>query len=100
MTRSFTIDAIYKKGHKIRFDGGRYLSETASGAARKAFSQAVRYLGISGRLSLEIHMRETTQSSNHKTYKYRVTRVNQDTEVERSGQTFIYTYATKVRSLN
>jgi hypothetical protein len=37
---SIIKDAVYRGGSKIRFNGGRYLSETPSAAASKAFSQA------------------------------------------------------------
>lgn len=100
MSRSFTIDAVYKSGSKIRFDGGRYLSETPSAAASKAFSMAYRHLkSPKGRFSLVIHMAETTRGSAKKIYKYRVTRIAQSTEVERNGQTFIYKYITKVKAI-
>lgn len=97
--RSFTIDSIYKNGNKIRFSGGRYISSTPSGAARKAFSQALRHLQAKGRLSLEIHMRETTQGSHKKIYKYKVSKVNDSKEVQRNGETVVYMYYTKIRAI-
>jgi hypothetical protein len=100
MDRSFTIEAIYNSnGNKIRYDGGRYISKTPSGAARKAFSQASRHMRKFGKLSLDIHIRETTQNSHHKTYIYKVRRVRQDIEVERDGVIIQYKYKTKIRAL-
>lgn len=97
--RSFTIDAIYKQGNKTRFSGGRYISSTPSGAARKAFSQAQRHMRHKGRLTLEIHMRETTQGSNKKMFKYKVSKINDSTEIERNGETVVYKYSTKIKAI-
>jgi hypothetical protein len=100
MSRTFTIEAIYNnKGNKIRFEGGRYTSKTPSGAASKAFSQAYRHLKSKGKMSLKITMRETTQGSAHKSYKYRVSRIPQESEREINGEIIKYSYVTKVRSI-
>lgn len=100
MSRSFTIDAVYRAGSKLRITGGRYMSETPSSAASKAFSMAYRHLKApKGRFSLVIHIAETTRGSAKKIYKYRVTRIPHSTEVERDGQTFIYKYITKVKAI-
>lgn len=101
MSRTFTIDAVYKNGRKMRFDGGRYISDTPSSAARKAFSQAYRHVGATGRLSLVIHIHETTRGSLHKTYKYKVSRVHNPTEADWIGgpDSVIFNYTTKVRAL-
>lgn len=100
MSRTFTIEAIYNtKGNKIRFDGGRYMSRTPSGAASKAFSQAYRHLKGKGKMSLMITMRETTQGSAHKSYNYRVSRIAQESEREINGEIITYSYITKVRSI-
>jgi len=97
--RSFTIDAIYRQGNKIRYSGGRYISSTPSGAARKAFSQASRHMRNKGRLTLEVHMRETTQGSSKKIFKYKVSRINESTEIQRNGETIVYMYSTKVKAM-
>lgn len=99
MSRTFTIEAIYRNGRKIRFDGGRYVSDTPSGAARKAFTQAYRHTGATGRLSLEVHIRETTQGSSHKTYRYNVSRVANSTEAGWINEDVTFKYTTKVRAL-
>ena len=100
MSRSFTIDKIINaNGNRIRFDGGRYLSQTPSGAARKAFSQAYRHMKAKGRLSLEIHIRETTNGSARKIFMYKVRRVAQETEREINGEIITYSYVTKVKAI-
>lgn len=100
MSRTFTIEIIYNtKGNKIHFDGGRYISRTPSGAASKAFSQAYRHFKGKGKMSLKITLRETTQGSVHKSYKYRVSRVPQESKREIDGKIISYSYITKVRSI-
>lgn len=99
MSRSFTIDAIYRSGKKINFDGGRYISPTPSSAAKKAFTNAYNFLNGNGKMMLEIHIRETTQDSNKKIYKYKVSRVKNITEVTINGKTIIYTFTTKIKAL-
>jgi len=65
--RSFKIDAIKNtSGNKVNFTGGRYISNTPSGAAKKAFS-SYNKLKKSVK-SLKITMKETTQGSAHKTF--------------------------------
>ena len=99
-TRSFTIDKIINaNGNRIHFDGGRYLSQTPSGAARKAFSQAYRHMRAKGRLSLEVHIRETTNGSAHKIFKYKVRRIAHETEREVNGEIITYSYITKVKAI-
>jgi hypothetical protein len=97
--RSFTVEAFYKSGSKLRTSGGRYISSTPAAAAKKAFSQYYRNHKKSGRFSLEVHIRETTSGSGHKTFKYKVTKVPDQTEVERDGETIVYKYSTKIRAL-
>ena len=97
--RSFTVEAIYKAGKKSRISGGRYISETPSGAAKKAFSQAYRHMNSKGRLTLEVHVRETTQGSAHKTFKYKVAKKNESTEVEINGETIVFKYQTKTKAI-
>lgn len=99
MSRTFTIEAIYNSsGNRLRYDGGRFISDTPAGAARKAFSHAAR-TRKSGRLSLEIHMRETTQGSLHKIYKYKVRRIPNHSEIEHDGTSIVYKFTTKVQAL-
>ena len=103
MSRTFTVEAIYNSsGNRVRYDGGRFISDTPAAAARKAFSHAARTRTRTiknGRLSLEIHMRETTQGSRQKVYKYRVRRVPNQNEIEHDGKTIVYKFTTKVQAL-
>lgn len=102
MSRSFTVEAIYKSGKKLRQDGGRYVSEAPANAAKKAFSQVFRNMSASkktGRVSLEIHVRETTRGSAGKIFKYKVSKTNHETEVEINGETVVYKYVTKVKAI-
>jgi ribosomal protein S11 len=100
MSRTFTIQSIYNSSrNKIRYDGGRFVSDTPAAAARKAFSHAARNMRKTGRISLEIHMRETTQGSLHKVYKYQVKRVSDRADIEHDGETVVYKFSTKVRAL-
>lgn len=99
MSRTFTIEAIYNtSGNRLNYDGGRFISNTPSSAAKKVFSHAARALDI-GRSSLEIHIRETTKGSLHKIYKYRVRKVPNRTKIEHDGQTVVYKFVTKVKAL-
>ncbi|NBU33709.1 hypothetical protein EB118_05345 [bacterium] len=101
MSRSFTVESVYRSGTRKSFSGGRYISDTPSGAAKKAFSQAYKSLrDKSGRVSLEINIRETTRGSLGKTFSYRVTRVYDPVEVYRKGELITYDYTTKIKSLN
>jgi hypothetical protein len=97
--RSFTIDAVYRAGRKQRPEGGRYISDTPASAAKKMFSTVYKEIKPKGRISLQIHVRETTQGSAHKIYKYKVAKVKQRTEVVVNGQTIIYNYTTKVKAI-
>jgi hypothetical protein len=99
MSRSFTVEAIYKSGKKSRISGGRYMSETPSAAAHKAFSQAYRSMRGKGAMTLEIHIRETTSRSAHKTFKYKVSKKASSKDVERGGEMIHYSYYTKVKAI-
>lgn len=99
MSRSFTVEAIYKSGKKTRTSGGRYISETPSSAAHKAFSQAYRSMRVKGAVTLEIHIRETTSGSAHKTYKYKVSKKAISKDIERGGEIIHYSYYTKVKAI-
>ena len=98
MSRSFTVHSAYTTaGRKLKFTGGRYMSEIPSNAVRKAFSQISQ--NMKGKVTLEIHLRETTQNSAHKIYKYKVTRKYQPTEVQIKDTTIVYKYTTKVKAI-
>jgi len=100
MTRSFSIVAIYHNGRKLKFNGGRYLSSTPASAAGKAFSQACRHTSsLTGSVSLDVHIRESTQGSAHKTYSYRVSRVKTQTHAYWLQDDINFMYKTKVKSI-
>jgi hypothetical protein len=99
--RSFTIETIKKiQGGTLKYDGGRFLSKTPAGAARKAFSKAYHSINATGPLSLNIHIRETTRGSANKIYKYKVTRKSEVNTVERNNEIITYNFITKVKSIN
>jgi len=100
MSRSFTIDKIEKVGGgKINYTEGRFKSESPSAAVRKMFTKAYHHARSKGPLSLKISLHETTQGSNKKVYRYRVTRKADKTEVEYKNETVVYNFSTKVKSL-
>ena len=99
MTRSFTVDSVHRMSKKIRFSGGRYISETPAAAAKKAFSQICQAKNIKGPCSMKIVIHETTAGSNKKVYTYRVSRVSDRREVERDGELIVYRYSIKVKSI-
>lgn len=99
MSRSFTIEAIYKREKKISFNGGRYISDRPSNSASKAFTQFYRHYNYIGPMSVEIWMRETTQNSAKKLYKYKIKKVKNEINVERDGRIIKYKFSTNVKSL-
>ena len=100
MSRSFTIDKIEKtSGGKVNYTEGRFMSDTPLAAARKMFTKAYHHTKSKGPLSLKISLHETTQNSNKKEYRYRVTRKSEHTEVEREGEIIVYKFTTKIKSI-
>lgn len=99
ISRTFTIDAVYRKDSKIRHTGGRFVSSNPASAAKKAFSQIYHSLNLKGKVSLTIHIRETTRGSAHKIYKYKISKTNENKQVERDGQTIYYKFVTKIKSI-
>ena len=101
MSRSFTIISIEKtNGSKLSIKDGRYMSETPAGAAKKMFSQGRQHCRDKCN-SFKITLRETTQGSSKKEYKYRVTRVKDPIEIEyKNGDVVLHEFTTKIKSLN
>ena len=98
--RSFTILKVDKKeGGKVQYEGGRYTGEIPANVAKKMFSQCNKHCRTKCG-SMVITMKETTQNSNKKEYKYRVSRKKQDTTIVRNGVEIHYSFVTKVKSLN
>jgi hypothetical protein len=99
-SRSFTIETINKYGAgRVNYIGGRFISETPSAAAKKAFTKAYHHLKAKGPMSLKICVRETTADSLKKEYTYRVTKKSEKVEIERDGEIITYNFTTKTKSL-
>ena len=71
--RSFTVSGK---------SGGRYISKTPAGAAKKAFTQKCKKTNKKGVCSFEITLRETTQGSKQKVYKYKIKRTKLKTPLK------------------
>jgi hypothetical protein len=102
--RSFTIVSVNTSAGKERVKsniGGRFLSSTPSGAARKAATRVCRDSKIKGQCSLVVSIRETTRDSSGKEHSYRVNRIRLKSPqvIVRDGQEVVYKYTTKVKAL-
>ena len=97
--RSFTVDALYQSDKHLKTSGGRYISTTPANAAKKAFSQYCRRHNKIRRFSLIIYLRETTNGSSHKIYKYKVSKVGEENEIKRGGETIMYSYKIQIKSI-
>lgn len=100
--RSFTLVAVVnvkgmKKG-KLNL-GGRYISRSPAGAAKKAVTQVCRASNIKGQCTLNVTMRETTRGGHHKDFSYKVKRIHDPVTVERDGVEVTYKYRTTVKAL-
>jgi hypothetical protein len=101
MSRSFTIVHVEDVNGKIKGKknlGGRFISDSPSSAARKAVSRICRESAIRGQCTLIVHIRETTQGSAHKEYRYKGKRVLKPVTVNRGGEEITYRYSTKVKA--
>jgi len=99
--RSFTIDSVEKTGgSRVNYTGGRFISETPSGAVKKMFTKIYHHTRGKGPMSCKITMHETSSGSNKKEYVYRVTKKSEKVEVEYKNTTVTYNFTTKVKSLN
>jgi hypothetical protein len=100
--RSFTITKVVThKGHVKGKEnlGGRFVSRTPAGAARKAASQICRASKTKGQCTLNVHLRETTRGGKGKEYSYSVKRVVDPTTVVRDGVEITFRYRTQVKAL-
>ncbi len=77
--------------------GGRYLSKTPAGAAKKAGSKLSN--GTEGEASIKLTIKETTRGSKKKQFTYQFTRIYQPDTVEINGKQVTYKYKTKVTAL-
>ena len=77
--RTFKIVDVRKHGGcDTKFKGGRFVSRTANGAARKAFNALCRVKKIRGVCTLTVVMKETTKGSKGKEYAYKLQRRKYD----------------------
>lgn len=100
--RSFTVvDARRVDGcatkFKVKGDTGRYLSNDARGASKKAFTTLCRIKRIRGQCALVITMKETTQGSAGKEFTYKLRREKLETPIVLGDRT--YEYETVVKSV-
>jgi hypothetical protein len=91
MSRSFSV--VQVGGKNVNY-GGRYLSETPSGAAKKAGSRLLK-----NRKSVKVMMMETTRGSNNKEYSYVVKKVQVNKLVVRDGVEVLYRFKTVVKAV-
>ena len=97
--RSFTIVSV-KDGRRSKGEantGGRFISRTPSGAARKAGSHICRKTAIHGQCTLKLCIEETTRGSARKLYYYTIKRVKEPRKVLHEGKMVTYNYKTVVR---
>ena len=100
--RSFTLVAVenVKGGKKGKENlGGRFVSRTPAGAAKKAVTQICRASKIKGQCTLNVTVRETTRGGEKKEFSYKVKRVHDPVTVERDGVEITYKYRTSVKAL-
>lgn len=100
--RSFTIKKVSTTSGHVKGKenlGGRYISKTSSGAARKAATQICRASNIKGRCVLTVTIKETTKGSKKKEYTYKVKRIYDPTTVMRDGEEITYKYRTEVEAV-
>lgn len=97
--RSFTIVEIVSDDKNVNKNlGGRYMSRTAVGAAKKAMNHVLRN-NKSKYFKATIHLKETTRNSKNKVYKYNLTRIYKKDpitiEVDNNKITYKYDIFTK-----
>ena len=100
--RSFTVVEVGRVDgcatkFKVKGDTGRYLSNDARGASKKAFTTLCRIKRIRGQCALVITMKETTQGSAGKEFTYKLNRKKLETPIVLGDRT--YEYETVVKSV-
>ncbi len=94
--RSFTVVSVGTKD-KLKGDsnaGGRYVSSSPAGAARKVGSHICRKSAIRGQCTLYVKLQETTRGSSGKIYTYKVKRVVVNKKVNHNGKIVLHKYVT------
>jgi hypothetical protein len=100
--RSFTVEKIETSNGKSKGAsnlGGRFISSTPAGAAKKVGSKVCRESDVKGRCVLYITIRETTRESNHKDYVYKITRILDPVTIVRDGVEITYRYRTEAKRI-
>lgn len=99
--RSFKIVSLNSRRAKKSKEGGRYISRSSQGAAKKAFNRSCRESKIRGQCTLIIVIQETTQGSQGKLYKYKMKRVKlqKPVIVEKDGRKIRIKYKTTATRL-
>ncbi len=97
--RSFTIMSVNDKrrGKGEANAGGRFISHTPAGAARKAGSHICRKTRIRGQCTLNLCIKETTSGSAHKVFFYKIKRVVVNNKVSHEGKEVTYKYSSYAR---
>ena len=100
--RSFTIVSVSdKNGKKKGKDnlGGRFISTTPAGAAKKAGTHICRNTKIKGRCTLNITVKEITRGSANKEFSYKYQRIHDPVNVVRGDVEIIFNYSSNVTKL-
>ena len=100
--RSFTVVSVGTKNTPSKGAanlGGRYLSSTPAGAARKVGSHVCRKSAIRGQCTLFVKVQETTRGSAGKTFTYKVKRVVVNNKVDHEGTKVLHKYATLAKAV-
>lgn len=99
--RSFKIVSVKNSngGNKKFNPDSRFESANPIGAVKKALTKICQLTNVRGRCSFIITIKETTQGSNKKEFRYKAKRVKIDTQVvERGGVLVEYNYKSVVES--
>jgi hypothetical protein len=98
--QTYTVVAVKTSSGRVKGKanlGGRFVSTSPSGAAKKACTQICRASNVKGQCSLTITLRKTTRGGNHKEYVYKVNRVKDPVTVMRGDEEITYNYKTKAK---
>lgn len=91
--RSFTV--VNVDGREVE-EGGRYMSNSPMGAAKKAGSRLMRK---SGKNMVKLTVMETTRQSKNKQFSYAVKKEKVNDVAVRGGVQIVYKFKTVAKSL-
>lgn len=97
--RHFTIASVHLGETDLEITGGRFTSKIPVAAAKKAFSQLVQSKKITGAKPVVITVRESTQGSKHKEFKYTVSKIAQDKEITIGDKVIKYKFVVKAMAV-